>query len=301
MYIDSWFCSVKTWEQLASKYSCHVIGAVKTAHAGFPAEALRWTLKDMQRGEHVVFKCEGKDLWAIGWSDVHFKLYLASCGTSDPGEAATKKRQRSDGRNFRIDISRPSVVEEYAKSMGRVDQHNRFRQGMMRLHQVWKTTTWQTRMINELLATTCVDAFMLCKHLMPKWKGCFTGAHDSGTFFSWLSDLVGLMLVRVKENDNVLMPENHEPIHQTCRQIKIGTKKTESGVQKGKMRSIQERCRYCTLAGRYEAMTPSRQKKGAHRTIYCCAKHPNVYMCKEGKFTCWAEHLAACAQECNER
>ena len=156
-------------------------------------------------------------------------------------------------------------------------------------------------MINELMATSCVDAFMLSKHMVPKWKNRYTGAHDGGTFFAWLGGLVGQMLARVKENDNVARPENCEPMHQTCRQIKIGTKKIQSGVQAGKMRPIQERCRYCTLAGRYEAMTPSRQKKGANRTIYCCEKHPNVYMCKEGKFTCWAEHLAACAQECHER
>ena len=75
VYIGSWFCSVKTWAQLASKYSYHVIGAVKTAYTRFPAEMIRWALKDMTRGKHVVFKCEGEDLWAIGWSDAHFKLY----------------------------------------------------------------------------------------------------------------------------------------------------------------------------------------------------------------------------------
>ena len=92
VYVDSWFCSVKTKKAVEEHFNCHTIGSIKTAHSSFPAEAMRWTLKDMARGEKVVFKCEGEDVWGIGWSDIHFKLYLATCGTSAPGSAATKKR-----------------------------------------------------------------------------------------------------------------------------------------------------------------------------------------------------------------
>ena len=109
------------------------------------------------------------------------------------------------------------------------------------------------------------------------------------------------MSERVKENGNVANPEQLDEMTQVCRQVPIGKKRIETGVQAGKMRPIQERCRYCTLAKRYEPMTESRTKKGANRTIYCCAKHPKVYMCREGKFTRWAEHLAACEAECAER
>jgi len=130
VYIDSWFCSYKTQLALQEKFGCHTIGSVKTAHALFPAEAARWTLKDLDRGEHVVFKCDDEDVWCIAWSDVHFKLYLATCGESGPGESAAKKRQRSDGRNFSIQVDRPKAVAERATSVGNVDLHDRHRQGI---------------------------------------------------------------------------------------------------------------------------------------------------------------------------
>ena len=79
-------------------------GPVKTATKGFPAEAMRWTLSTMERGEHVVFKEEGRKLWAVGWVDVHFKLYLTTHGSSDEGDPAQKKRQRLDGRNYKIQV-----------------------------------------------------------------------------------------------------------------------------------------------------------------------------------------------------
>ena len=99
----------------------------------------------MQWGESVVFKLEGEEVWAIGWSDVHFKLYLATCGESGPGESARKKQQRVDGRNEYIEIPRPKIIAEYQGNMGNVDLHNRFRQGMLKLHQVWKASSWQHR------------------------------------------------------------------------------------------------------------------------------------------------------------
>jgi hypothetical protein len=118
------------------------------------------------RGENVVFKCDDEDVWCIGWSDVHFKLCLATCEESGPGESAAKKRQRPDGRTFSIQVDRPKAIAEHATSMGNVDLHK------LRLHQVRKTTTWQVRVQNELFGTCLVDAsFLTSQHLMPKWKG----------------------------------------------------------------------------------------------------------------------------------
>jgi hypothetical protein len=77
------------------KFGCHTTGSVKTAHSLFPAEAARWTLKDVERGEHVAFKCNDEDVWAIGWSDVHFKLCLATCGQSGPSLARPLRRSAS--------------------------------------------------------------------------------------------------------------------------------------------------------------------------------------------------------------
>ena len=122
----------------------------------------------MERGEKCVFELEEEKMWAVGWSDVHYKTYLATCGSSEPGQAASKKRQRSNGRNYYINIPRPACIAEYASNMGAVDLHNRYRQGMLRLDEDVKTVTWQTRLQNELFAVCAVDTFLLAKYHLPK-------------------------------------------------------------------------------------------------------------------------------------
>ena len=79
-----------------------------------------------------------------------------------------------------------------------------------------------------------------------------------------------------------------------CAQIPIGKVKVQEGVQKGRFRAIQQRCRYYSIAERYEEKNRPDQKQGAIRTTYCCVIHKDVYMCKQGLRTCWQEHLAAC-------
>ncbi len=49
---------------------------------------------------------------------------------------ADKKRQRADGRNYRIEVDRPRVVEEYQNNMGYVDRHNRYRQNILGLYEL---------------------------------------------------------------------------------------------------------------------------------------------------------------------
>jgi hypothetical protein len=243
------------------------------------------------RGEHVVFKCDDEDVWCIAWSDVHFKLYLATCGESRPGESAAKKRQRSDGRNFSIQVDRPKAVAECATNMGNVDLHNRCRQGTLRLHQAWKTATWQVRVQNELFGACLVDAFLTAQRLMPKWKG----AREESKFFEWVGALLGQLEDMAKENDYVLCAENDAVVEAvTYEQVKIGTTTIKDGVHAGKKRTMQGRCRCCSLNKRFEKRgRGANAKNGATRCIYTCSQHPGEHTCKIGKCTCWAEHLAA--------
>ena len=124
---DSWFASRKTVRACEDELGVNFCGPIKTATRGFPVQAMRWTLATMQRGEHCVFKEEGKDLWAIGWVDVHCKLHVTTHGRSAPGSPALKKRQRADGRNYKIQAPRPAVIAECQAEMGWVNRHNRFR------------------------------------------------------------------------------------------------------------------------------------------------------------------------------
>ena len=109
-------------------------------------------------------------------------------------------RQRADGRNTSIDVPRPAVAADYALNMGKVDLHNRYRQGEMALHKTWKTNTWQHRMLNELFALSVVDAFMISAKFMPKWRddpALSNDGDDNSKFFRWLGDLMTLMIARI--------------------------------------------------------------------------------------------------------
>ena len=202
-----------------------------------------------------------------------------------------KKRQRADGRNFSINADRPQVMAERAKNMGNVDVHNRHRQGTLKLHQVWSVENWQTRTQSELFTTCLVDGFLLSQHFPPAWQA----ASDRSKFFKWLGVLLAQLQTTAKENDHVLRAEEVTiGVVEKREQGKIGSVIIQSGANAEKKRAVQERCRCCSAAGRMEPIKRgSTVKPGANRTPFCCNLHPDEYICKKGKFTCWAEHIAA--------
>jgi hypothetical protein len=109
--IDSWFENMTTVEAVRKEMGCCVAGCIKTGHARFPIQAMRWTLAEMERGDHMVMEHEdeeGNKTWAMEWSDVHCKALVTTHGSADDGEPASKKRQRADGRDCQIEVKRPS-------------------------------------------------------------------------------------------------------------------------------------------------------------------------------------------------
>jgi hypothetical protein len=128
---------METMQAVREKLGLHFTGVIKTAHKGFPLEMCRWALADEDGGKHVVFKTvDVQNVWAIGWSDIHFKTFITTQGVTNLGEAAEKKRQRADGRNYTIQVDRPKVIEDYQKNMGYVDRHNRFGQNIFGLYAI---------------------------------------------------------------------------------------------------------------------------------------------------------------------
>ena len=73
-------------------------------HDDFSIEAMRWTLATLKRGQHVVLKNVDAGVYAVGWSDYHYKCYITTHGSTDQGDPAPKKRQRANGRNYRIQV-----------------------------------------------------------------------------------------------------------------------------------------------------------------------------------------------------
>ena len=146
-------------------------------------------------------------------------------------------------------------------------------------------------MQSELFATCLVDGFLLSQHFLPAWQA----ASGRSKFFKWLGVLLAQLETMAKENDHVLRAEEATVVvAEKCEQGKIGSVIIQNGPNAGKKRTVQERYRYCSAAGRMEPIKRgSTVKPGAHRTSFCCKLHPDECTCKKGKFTCWAEHVAA--------
>lgn len=281
---DSWFASRPTCCMLKEKFGLEFTGCVKTAHAGFPVEAMRWILASLERGQSCVFKLEGEDVWAVGWSDVHYKTYITTCGLSSDGEPAQKKRQRLDGRNYRIDIPRPKVISTYQNNMGWVDRHNRFRQDIFGLQNIWKTKRWQTRMQIEIMAMALVDCFLIARKFLPRWK---VVDDSESSFFRFLREL----LPTVADSNEAIEARQ---VRTKCHQVLIGKGIVKEGVKKGQEYAKQGRCHYCIKRKTKEDKEGSIRSR---RTAYTCSCHPAIYCCKAGLGTCWLEHLADCGDD----
>ena len=283
VYADSWFASVETAMALKKELGCHFTGPIKTAHKYYPIDELRWALSHMKRGEHLVLKCNEEEMWAVGWHDHHYKCYLTTHGTDLPGKPAPKKRQDFETNiNYNINVPRPEIIAKYQHEMGWVDRHNRYRQGILGLHKIWKTKRWQTRIQTELLATSLVDSFLACIHLLPKWRLEKEHEQDESLFWKFVCELIKQLdqVPRQERNreDNIVDPSAN------CVQIRLGQIKVVSGVNKGNSRAIQSRCTSC------RARNKKHEKRGrAPKTAWTCVCHSGEYFCKTK--TCWLDHL----------
>jgi hypothetical protein len=281
VYGDSWFASVETALALRQELGMEFTGPIKTAHKYFPIEAMRFTLSEMRRGEHIVFQCrEHENLWAVGWHDFHYKCYLTTHGTTNPGKPADKKRQNAETNvNFQINVPRPEILAKYNQEMGHVDRHNFYRQGILKLHSTWKTKRWQTRIQLEILAITLVDTFLACRKLIAKWRD---EKDDESVFWKFVAHLIPQIDPRPR-NARTREDEGTEPTAH-CFQIRLGVKKTASGRNRGAERAIQGRCTSCHIRKKLRG-----EKGNSPRTAWGCACHRNEFFCKNT--TCWQEHL----------
>ena len=89
LLFETRFASLNTAQSVSDVLGMKFSGPIKTGSAGFPIESLRWTIANVTRGEHVVYKLMSvdnasvlveEDCYAIGWSDHHLKCYLTTQG-----------------------------------------------------------------------------------------------------------------------------------------------------------------------------------------------------------------------------
>ena len=53
---DSWFASFDTAKALKQELGLYFVGNIKTGHAHFPMEQMRWDLTHTERGDHTVYR-----------------------------------------------------------------------------------------------------------------------------------------------------------------------------------------------------------------------------------------------------
>ncbi len=246
---DSWFASRATAAALKEKFGVEFTGCVKTAHAGYPIEAMRWVLKSLTRGESCVFKLENEDVWAVGWNHVHYKTYITTHGLSNDGKTAQNKRQK--------------VIATYKNHMGWVGRHNRFRQDILGLHVIWKTKRWQTRAQIELFGMALVDAFLTARKFIPKWR------HIDDSEPSVFRFLRKLLPTIADSNEDLAARQ----VRSKCSQMLIGKLVVREGPKKGQEYAKQGRCHYCTKSKKNENKAESIRSR---RTAYIVASQKSM-------------------------
>ena len=295
---DSWFAGLKTIEALDKEFGMRFLGPVKTNTSGFPIEAIRHTLHGTTRGASVVMEERNDEdkptgVYAIGWNDHWYKAWVTNYGSTKKGKQASKKRQRTDGRNYSVGVDRPKQLEHYYDVAGYVDRHNRYRQHMLKFHKIWKTKSWATRMQLEVFGASLVDSYLACRYLMPKWRDRDDAVSNFMEFVAVLTDQIDArseaeldmeVASSAKEAASLLSPVQ---VYTACAHESVGRNGVRSG---GGKYTKQQRCDMCIAAGRKE---PS--GSGSWRTSWRCRAHPDVHICKSSDRPCMAEHLAMVA------
>ena len=148
-------------------------GIVKTAHKFFPKETLM-KYPYTSRGDALFLTAvyDGVKLMACGWKDITVKTLLTTLGECMAG--APSERRYATGwldehghmKTVKVDVPRPALVERYFQSISAVDNHNKLRQGGLKLEKVFKTKRWWMRSFTTFLGMIEVDAFLAYRHLM---------------------------------------------------------------------------------------------------------------------------------------
>jgi hypothetical protein len=272
---DSWFASFETAKALRDKLNVHFVGNIKTAHRKFPQDQLRWDLSRLERGGHVIYKEKETGMFAVGWQDNHYKTFVTTCGESEAGAPAQKKRQRDDGSNYWRDVKRPRALETFYKASGAIDQHNACRQGLLKLENFWKTKRWQTRIVTSIFSSTLVGS-------SKAWE-VYHPPSDTPLCPILESRLQGFVVKLIGElSDGTVDPDACN--EDECELVSIGTSTVQEGDNKGRTYATQMRCTECVKGKR--KIRDGRCRK----TKWKCRLHPNVYLCPASKGPCFSVH-----------
>ena len=246
-------------------------------------------LEGSDRGDHVVFRNVASNIHAVGWNNGHKKTFVCSAGSSNPSKEALYKRQRDDGTTFQRRVKCPEVIGTYQEAAGAVDEHNRFRQGTLRLEHFWKTQQHQNRMFTCMMSTCMVNAFLA-------WENEVGKEVDESDEGMPIGSRVTRFVVRVI--DAILpslqeCPDSVDRTHHPCQLETIGRQTTTKGKHIGRTYAIMNACSVCSKAGVKNGTGGVR----ARTTAFRCRVHKDTFLCNANHGDCLVVHQAEHATE----
>ena len=186
---DSWFGSVACALALF-KFGIYCVMNVKTAHKGYPKDVMLELVGEVKgkteadkaarkarRGKQVAFTAvhqvgsRSVTLTAGGHNKKLPLLLISTFGSMLPGDAHTKtwKTNMADGSTQFSTIHCEQTVMHalYRKWMNIVDLHNKLRQGVVAMADVWFTISWAERHFAEGIGLWEVNVFKALVYFFP--------------------------------------------------------------------------------------------------------------------------------------
>ena len=194
---DSWFGSVLCALALF-KHRIFCVMNVKTAHKGYPKDGMLAEVDEVKgksdekraerrarRGKQIAFTKTFKvgaqqvTVTAGGHNKKVPLLVVATASSMLPGDEHVKTWQvnKSDGSvEYRsIRTKQPSMHALYRRWMNVVDIHNKLRQGVACMADVWKTTSWAERHFAEGIGFWEVNVYKALIYFYWEWKSLSHG------------------------------------------------------------------------------------------------------------------------------
>lgn len=108
-------------------------------------------------------------IYALGWMAKKdaCKTFIASCSDTNPGEALVVPRYNVEVINNEVkrtttmrSTPRPTVLNQLFKHFGKIDLHDRYRQGKLQLEVEWETRKWWHRIFSTMLGIIVTDCYL---------------------------------------------------------------------------------------------------------------------------------------------
>lgn len=293
---DSFFSSVETAKKMY-RNGLRYIGVVKTASRGFPMSFLS-TQPMCGRGSHKTTVSKISDdsenrfeMMALCWVDRNRRYFISTASTSRPGPVQQRVRWRNNTRDGShqqvLSIEIPEVAHLYYSAAGKVDSHNRYRQGDLNMEGTFEVKEWSFRINTTMLSMCVVDSYLLYKHAQ--------GARFSSSPADFYAELAHQLCENTfdehgplhttqlpSENENVFNNVSEEDNITNRIPVLIenaGRRRTKEGIVRDKHKK-QMRCKKCKAKTKWIC------------SVCKAREHKDIFICQsKGTGSCFAHHV----------